>query len=231
MGKKKEEISPIAILERNLLREREVQEEYTREFVRRRMIEQADGSLRGKLEKTKKNITLDNIKMHDRTSFAKQLEFRLDGETISKEEILLKSPYITYLIEESLEEKHIIFLHVFDKNRAQFMKTCKELNITDSAVNTWRQKNELFAYFIQTKFDEKEEQILSVVEDSALVEGNVHDAKYLLDRRDKIAIHKDKMSLNKKSGDEVDVIAFDYIDVNAEEAELIEDKTDGKGKS
>ena len=107
-----------------------------------------------KIRKTKKKktgiykylkITPDMIRDIDEVRLENQEEFHFSNEPyITKSEIIAGSVFRTYVEQELLEEKHVVFLYFYKKCYGNHTRACEKMGINRRTPFFWEENNSLF---------------------------------------------------------------------------------------
>lgn len=141
------------------------------------------------------------------------------GSVISKSEIIATSPYVIYLEEKILEEKHILFLYFFDRYNGHIKKTCDKLKISRELFYSWKKKSEVFCRIIndfnQGFLDDTEQCLQNLIEN-----GNAVATIFKLKTQAQDRGYVEKQIIENIEGPKL--IGFSFIDVNKNNEEIID---------
>ena len=197
---------------RNMTEEMKIQEQRIAMIVKNRK-EQQLRDIQAKRRKEEIIITsYDELENIDNVNLVyKDIYDISEGNTISKTEIILKSPYRVYFEEEALSEDQIIFLFFFDLEGGHIGKSCKRMGISRFTINKWKNQNLIFNEIVSDSreflIDSAEKTIMQAIE-----QGDVNAAKFVLETQGKNRGYGKHQTIT--SEDVTTVVGFEFVNVN-----------------
>lgn len=134
-----------------------------------------------------------------------------EGETITKEEIVLKSPYRIYFEEEALNLDQLIYLFFLDLEGGHIGKSLKRMGISRHTLTKWRNQNLVFNEIIS----DSQEFLIDTAEVTlakAVENGDVKAAQFILETQGKNRGYGKHQTISTE--DTTVVVGFEFINVN-----------------
>ena len=217
------EEEPYVSNERNITEEMKIQEERIVKEINRRKKEQLENARNNKF--TDKIVPIDEVTNMDNGFLTFRESYLLnDNQTkISKTDIILRSPYRIYYEEETLEDKHLVFLFFYDMFDGHVGESCKRMGITRHTYSRWRDRNSVFNEIISDNTEYLIDSAENAVK-TAIKEGDFNAAKFVLESKGKSRGYGKQALVQTE--DITEVVGFEFINVNdeVEDVEVIEHK-------
>jgi len=128
---------------------------------------------------------------------------------ITRSEILSNSIYKSYIDDELLESKHVVFLYFFEKSFGNIAFSCRAVHIHRQTYYNWIDSNATFKQIVEDIKDEK----IDIVEDKLfnnILKGNVIAQMFYL----KTIGRKRGYQENIQVENSYDIEGFEFINVN-----------------
>ena len=196
--------------ERDINEEMKIHEQKLALMIKKRQEEQRQ-AIYDKRKLKDKIVEFEEVGNMDNLNLTFKDVYELSEEnTITKTEIILKSPYRIYFEEEALTEDQIIFLFFFDLEGGHIGKSLKKMGISRHTLTKWQNYNAIFNEIVR----DSKEYLIDTAEQTiskAIELGDVNAAKFVLETQGKNRGYGKHQTIQTE---EAVVIGFDFINVN-----------------